>query len=140
LLGKIVYYFGIGLGVFFGIGGYIAFSWFASRVPNYPQQEFVVILATLFMAGAGFLIPIALKKSLDERKRRPPKVGHGPRRGWTEQEKERVRNRQHGRCNKCHRIPPRWEYHHRDGNRNNNSLRNCEGICPNCHSVKTHDE
>lgn len=62
-----------------------------------------------------------------------------PRRGWTEEEKERVRNRQDGKCVSCHRIPPRWEYHHRDGNRSNNSLSNCEGLCPNCHSVETHD-
>jgi hypothetical protein len=62
-----------------------------------------------------------------------------PRRGWDETEKEEVRSRQDGRCNKCGRHPPRWEYHHRDGNRSNDNLRNCEGLCPNCHSVKTHD-
>lgn len=62
-----------------------------------------------------------------------------PRRGWTEIQKEDVRIRQNGKCNKCGRPPPRWEYHHRDGDRSNNSLRNCEGLCPNCHSVKTHD-
>jgi len=62
-----------------------------------------------------------------------------PRRGWTELEKEDIRIRQNGKCNKCGRPPPRWEYHHRDGNRSNNSLRNCEGLCPNCHSVKTHE-
>ncbi len=60
------------------------------------------------------------------------------RRGWNEQEKEQVRNRQDGRCKKCGNIPPRWEYHHRDGNRSNNSMSNCEGLCPNCHSVDTH--
>lgn len=64
---------------------------------------------------------------------------HIPRRGWTEIQKEDVRIRQNGKCNKCGRPPPRWEYHHRDGDRSNNSLRNCEGLCPNCHSVKTHD-
>ena len=61
------------------------------------------------------------------------------RRGWNEIEKEQVRNRQGGKCANCHRIPPRWEYHHRDGNRSNDSLSNCVGLCPNCHSVKTHD-
>jgi len=61
------------------------------------------------------------------------------RRGWNEQEKEEVRIRQDGKCYKCGRPPPRWEYHHSDGNHNNNSLINCEGLCPNCHSVKTHD-
>ena len=60
------------------------------------------------------------------------------RRGWSEIEKEEVRERQGGSCNKCGKSPPRWEYHHKDGNRSNNSMSNCEGLCPNCHSVKTH--
>lgn len=62
-----------------------------------------------------------------------------PRRGWTEIEKEQVRIRQNGKCNKCGKPPPRWEYHHRDGNRSNDSLSNCEGLCPNCHSFETHE-
>lgn len=61
------------------------------------------------------------------------------RKGWTEQEKEDVRIRQRGVCNKCRKPPPRWEYHHKDGNRNNSNVSNCEGLCPNCHSVKTYD-
>ena len=60
------------------------------------------------------------------------------RKGWTEIEKEQVRIRQDGKCQKCGRPPPRWEYHHKDGNRSNDSISNCEGLCPNCHSVKTH--
>ena len=72
------------------------------------------------------------------RKKRGDNGKGGIRRGWTEDEKESVRNRQGGVCNKCGRHPPRWEYHHRDGNRSNNNLSNCEGLCPNCHSVKTH--
>lgn len=38
------------------------------------------------------------------------------RRGWTEDEKESVRSRQGGVCKKGGRSPPRWEYHHRNGN------------------------
>ena len=65
-------------------------------------------------------------------------VESGKRRGWTPKEQEAVRIRQNGLCNKCHIPPPRWEYHHRNGNRSDNRLSNCEGLCPNCHSVKTH--
>ncbi len=61
------------------------------------------------------------------------------RRHWDEIDKEQVRNRQNGRCNMCGKIPPRWEYDHIDGDRSNNSRSNCQGLCPNCHSVKTHD-
>jgi len=62
-----------------------------------------------------------------------------PRKGWSEVEKEQVRIRQDGKCAKCQKPPPaRWEYHHMDSDTSNNSLDNCEGLCPNCHSVKTH--
>ncbi len=62
------------------------------------------------------------------------------RRGWNEQQKSQVRNRQNGKCAKCGDSPPRWEYHHKDGDRSNNAIWNCQGLCPNCHSVKTHEE
>jgi hypothetical protein len=61
------------------------------------------------------------------------------RRGWTPDQKEQVRIRQDGKCAHCGKPPPRWEYHHIDGNRSNNSMSNCEGLCPNCHSVETHE-
>ena len=58
--------------------------------------------------------------------------------GWTEAEKEQVRIRQDGKCAKCQKPPPaKWEYYHMDGDVTNNSLENCEGLCPNCYSVKT---
>ena len=98
--------------------------------------------------GAGWIVGAiivtiiiaAIVKSLSKPKYENYSQKSVQRRGWTELEKEQVRINQDGKCNKCGRPPPRWEYHHRDGNRNNNSLRNCEGLCPNCHSVKTHDE
>ena len=61
------------------------------------------------------------------------------RRGWTVDEKEQVRIRQDGKCAHCGKPPPRWDYHHVDGDRSNNSTDNCEGLCPNCHSVETHE-
>jgi len=114
------------------LGTLVIHGFFANQLPNYSQQESVILAGSLMLAGMGFVIPFAFKKFLRIRK-------HPPRKGWTIQEKEIVRNRQHGECNKCHEIPPRWDYHHRDGNRSNNRLSNCEGLCPNCHSVKTYD-
>jgi len=67
----------------------------------------------------------------------PEKLG---RQGWTEVEREQVRINQDGKCARCQRPPPRWEYDHIDGNSNNNSLSNCQGLCPNCHSVKTYED
>ena len=62
------------------------------------------------------------------------------RKGWSESEKEEVRINQNGRCALCHKPPPRWEYDHIDGDRTNDRVSNCQGLCPNCHSVKTHEE
>lgn len=62
------------------------------------------------------------------------------RRGWTEDEKLEVRKRQHGVCKKCNNPPPRWQYDHIDGDHSNNDLSNCQGLCPNCHDVKTYEE
>lgn len=75
-----------------------------------------------------------LRKAVKLRKKSPK------RQNFTEPQKEECRERQDGKCNKCKKPPPRWEYHHKDGNRSNNSNSNIEGLCPNCHSVVTHDE
>ena len=59
------------------------------------------------------------------------------RKGWTQSQKEKVRNRQNGKCASCEKYPPRWEYHHINKDRSDNSMDNCEGLCPNCHTAKT---
>ena len=61
------------------------------------------------------------------------------RKGWTPDEKEQVRIRQDGKCAHCGKPPPRWEYHHVNGDRSDNSMSNCEGLCPNCHSIETNE-
>ena len=62
-----------------------------------------------------------------------------PRQGWTPQQKDIIRENQYGKCAHCGQSPPRWEYHHIDGDRSNGSMMNCEGLCPNCHSIETHE-
>ena len=91
------------------------------------------LLVSMVITGIGGLIVILEWPEKSSRGR------SGKRHGWNEQEKEMVRDRQDGKCAKCGKNPPRWEYHHKDGNRSNNSLSNCQGLFPNCHSVETHD-
>jgi len=57
--------------------------------------------------------------------------------GWTSIQKEQVRNRQYGRCNMCFTQPSQWKYDHINGNKSNNDINNCQGLCSNCHSIKT---
>lgn len=99
------------------------------------QVDTRAIVGILFIPV--LLVLIALYDKFIRKKRGGNGKG-GIRRGWTEQEKEDVRHRQGGVCAKCGKSPPRWEYHHRNGNRGDNSLSNCQALCPNCHSVKTH--
>ncbi len=58
------------------------------------------------------------------------------KRGWSGDEKEQVRARQYDRCNMCFREPSRWAYDHFDGDKRNNDISNCQGLCPECKSEK----
>ncbi len=88
----------------------------------------------------GLLLPIgALWRLLKNKKDGKGGFLTVKRKGWTSDQKAQVRQRQSGMCNSCGHPPPRWEFHHKDGNRSNNSLSNCEGLCPNCHSIETYD-
>ncbi len=44
------------------------------------------------------------------------------KRGWSRDEKEQVRARQHSRCNMCYREPLRLVYDHFDGDKRNNDI------------------
>ena len=78
---------------------------------------------------------ILLDKLTDLKNKKPIE-----RKGWSESEKEQIRIDQDGKCALCQKPPPRWEYDHIDGNRSNDSVSNCQGLCPNCHSIKTHED
>ena len=41
------------------------------------------------------------------------------------------------KCNDCGRESEVWDFDHKDGNNSNNSLENCQALCPNCHAKKT---
>lgn len=75
-----------------------------------------------------------LRKIVKQTKRSPK------RQHFSEQQKTNCRKKQEGKCNKCGKHPPRWEYNHKDGDRSNNADSNIEGLCPDCHSVVTYDE
>jgi len=59
------------------------------------------------------------------------------KRGWSNIQKEEVRNRQYDKCNMCFTEPSQWKYDYINGNKSDNELNNCQGLCSNCYSVKT---
>ena len=86
----------------------------------------IIILALIGIVGA--IIAIITKKK---------KFNIFQRHGWSGFEKEQIRERQYGKCIMCYTIPSKWKYDYIDGNKRNNDLNNCQGLCPDCQYVKT---
>lgn len=59
------------------------------------------------------------------------------RRGFSKSIKAEVKRRQNYRCNDCGKKSDIWDFDHTDGNSSNNSLDNCQALCPNCHAKKS---
>ena len=86
----------------------------------------IIILALIGIVGS--IIGVSAKKR---------KLKIFQRRGWNSIQKEQVRDRQYDRCNMCFTQPSQWKYDYINGNKSDNDLNNCQGLCPQCHSVKT---
>ena len=95
---------------------------------NAEQAPIVEIIILALIGIVGSIIGISAKKG---------KLKIFQRRGWSSIQKEQVRNRQYGRCNMCFTQTSQWKYDYINGNKSNNDLNNCQGLCPHCHSEKT---
>jgi len=60
-----------------------------------------------------------------------------PRMNFTKKVRKRTLAMQKNRCNHCQRVLDVVNFDHIDGDRSNNSLLNCQALCPNCHAKKT---
>jgi hypothetical protein len=109
-----------------------------SRIINNPETAEIIldddqtttveIIIFALIGIVGSIIAINAKKR---------KLQIFQRRGWSSIQKEQVRSRQYGKCNMCFTSPSKWKYDYFDGNKSNNDLNNCQGLCSDCHSVKT---
>jgi len=95
---------------------------------NDEQSPVIEIIILALIGIIGSIIGVSAKKG---------KFAIFQRHGWNSIQKEQVRNRQYGKCNMCFTLPLHWKYDYIDGNKSNNDLNNCQGLCPNCNSVKT---
>lgn len=91
---------------------------------QFPTTEIIILLSIVII---GSIIGVLVKKG---------KLEIFQKRDWTSIQKEQVRNRQFGNCNNCFTQPSQWKYDYFDGNKNNNDLNNCQGLCSNCFSIK----
>ena len=93
------------------------------------EQTPIVEISILVLIGIGVsVIGVIAKKR---------KLKIFQRKSWSGIQKEQVRNRQYGKCNMCFTPPSKWKYDYFDGNKDNNDLYNCQGLCSDCYSVKT---
>jgi hypothetical protein len=123
---------------------------YESCINNYENQsssssdtkwfQGIVILAVIGIVGI-IVVKLTKERRDNSQNYNTSDYSYTPtvRRGWTPNERRQVRIRQDGKCAHCGDPPPRWEYHHVDGNKSNKSMNNCEGLCPNCHEVETHE-
>ena len=88
--------------------------------------EFVTI-SLLFPILIGLLI--LLVWTLAHRTRR--------RKSFTVQTKKLVLRDQNFRCSICRMNAGIGDYDHKDGNRGNNKVSNCQVLCPTCHAKKS---
>ena len=95
---------------------------------NDDQTTTIEIIILALIGIVGSIIAINAKKR---------KLQIFQRRGLSSIQKEQVRSRQYDKCNMCFTQPSQWKYDYFDGNKSNNDLNNCQGLCSDCHSVKT---
>jgi hypothetical protein len=59
------------------------------------------------------------------------------RRSFSIQTKNLILKNQKFRCSICRMNVGIWDYDHKDGNRRNNKVSNCQALCPICHAKKS---
>jgi hypothetical protein len=65
------------------------------------------------------------------------KHGTKKRRSFGSQTKKLVMRNQKFKCLICRMNVGIWDYDHKDGNRGNNKVSNCQVLCPTCHAKKS---
>jgi 5-methylcytosine-specific restriction endonuclease McrA len=59
------------------------------------------------------------------------------RKAFSQSVKDTILLRQANSCKRCLEYIKPLEFHHKNGDRSNNKLWNCESLCPNCHAKIT---
>jgi hypothetical protein len=63
--------------------------------------------------------------------------GYKVRRGFSQDIRDAVLQRQGGKCANCGRYVSSYQFDHKNGNRSDNSSYNAQALCPNCHDRKS---
>lgn len=109
---------------------------------NFPV--FVLTKIFIFLSNSYFIISfiilflILLLISLYSKvtKRSTKKI----RKNFSIQIKESILKKQKYRCAICRMQLKVIDFDHKNGNRSDNRIRNCQALCPNCHALKSRRE
>jgi hypothetical protein len=112
------------------IGDWLKPPFYNFGAPFNGTNDVTIIGAFIFMVGMMLSFMFVVGKPYKIKKKR---------RAFTEDTKDRVLKRQNYRCNICGVSPSNWDFDH-IGNRNDNSPRNCQALCLDCHRDKTTKE
>ena len=91
-------------------------------------------LGSVDVIRAGILVADELEKASKYNHK-----GKLKRKSFSQTTQEITLIKQAYRCNACNNKLDEVNFDHIDGNRSNNSIANCQALCPNCHAKKTRE-
>ena len=97
---------------------------------------FGIIGAVIILYGKNILSYISGKKILSSISGKKIVSAIPQILSWNNIQKEEVRKRQYQMCNICYKKPSKWAYDRIDGDKKNNNILNCQGLCIQCKSEK----
>ena len=112
------------------IGNWLKPPFYNFGAPYNGTNDVTIIGAIFFMSGI-FLAFMFIFGGGGKRKKK--------RRAFSPETKQKVLRRQNYTCNVCGVSPSNWDFDH-IGDRSDNSPRNCQALCLDCHRDKTRRE
>jgi len=98
-----------------------------SKTDEILNDDQTIIVEIIILVAIVGVIGVSAKKRILEMFQR---------RGLSGIQKAQVRDRQYGKCNMCFTPPTKWKYDYVDGDKSNNDLNNCQGLCFDCYLIK----
>jgi multisubunit Na+/H+ antiporter MnhG subunit len=116
----------VGMGIILGLINYLMSEGIIDGNPREYNAYFFLLL----------LIPVAIMSIIFNifKRGRYPK-----RKSFSAETKEKVLRRQNYRCKICGTSPQHFDFDH-IGSRADNSMKNCQALCLDCHRTKTINE
>ena len=97
----------------------------------------VIILPPSTYSWVAFIVFLIILIAAIAWKLKHRRGKHKERQHFPDSVKEKVLEKQRHRCTDCNRVLNVVDWHHRNGDRSDNSESNCVALCPNCHAVRT---